>query len=968
MSFTIAAVDHVPDAPAIVEFRRFRVVPHRREVLVDGRPIKLGGRDFDVLMALIEVPGAVVSKDALMSRVWAGRIVEENSLQGAISALRKAFGADRDLIRTVAGRGYQFTGETHVWSAGDSERTAPGVTPAATEPHRPLTNLPESVSELIGREAEVSEVTDLVTTQRLVTLIGEGGIGKTRLGLEVVRHLLPEFPDGVRVAELAPLSDPELVPVTVATVLGLELGAGTISTERVANALGAKQLMLVLDNCEHVIAAAASMAKALLHANSAVRVLATSREPLRTEGECLYRVPPLAVPAEGIEHTEQLLRHGAVRLFVARARAADPHFSPDGRIATAVTGICRRLDGIPLAIELAAARGGVLGIPEIAARLDDRFNLLTGGHRTALPRHQTLRATLDWSYELLPDPERVVLRRLAIFAGNFTLAAAGAVASGAEITVSEVVDCVANLVSKSLITPMVGDAPAQYRLLETTRAYALEKLTESDEFDSVAQRHAKYYRDLFQRAEAEWETRPTAEWMADYGRQIDNIRAALDWAFSPSGDESIGVMLTVASVPLWMHLSLLDECRGRVQRALCSPGLELAGRVRGEMKLYAALGASLFYTKGTSAESDAAWTKALEVAQGLNDTEHQARALWGLWVCRITSGECRAALAVAERFASLAADAANPSDALIGDRIIGTSLHYLGDQINARRHIERMLDRHVAPVRGSHALRLGYDQSAAARAVLARILWLQGFPDQAMRTAQRVVEDGRASGHALSLCNALIVGACPVALFTGDLPAAESFVTLLLGRSARHGLALWHAWGRCLEGVLLTKRGDLVSGLQLLRTALNELRETGAVLYYMAFLSSLAEALAGVGDVAEGLAAMDEALARYENDEEHWCMAELLRIKGELLLLESGPQAVARAEDHFDQALDLARRQGTLSWELRAATSHARLWRDQARTKEARELLAPVYDQFTEGFATTDLKAAKALVDDLRRR
>jgi predicted ATPase len=178
-------------------------------------------------------------------------------------------------------------------------------------------------------------------------------------------------------------------------------------------------------------------------------------------------------------------------------------------------------------------------------------------------------------------------------------------------------------------------------------------------------------------------------------------------------------------------------------------------------------------------------------------------------------------------------------------------------------------------------------------------------------------------------------------------------------------LALWHAWGRCLEGVLLTKRGDLVSGLRLLRTALNELRETGAVLYYMAFLSSLAEALAGAGDVADGLAAIDEALARYENDEEHWCMAELLRIKGELLLLESGPQAVARAEDHFDQALDLARRQGTLSWELRAATSHARLWRDQARTKEARELLAPVYDQFTEGFATTDLKDAKALLEAL---
>jgi predicted ATPase/DNA-binding winged helix-turn-helix (wHTH) protein len=468
-------VDHVPDAPAIVEFGRFRVVPRRRELLADGRSIELGGRAFDVLIALIEASGTLVSKDELMRRAWAGRIVEENTLQGAISALRKAFGADRALIRTVAGRGYQFAGEIRARSAGDSESEVPGAAPAAAEPPRPPIDLPEPVTELIGREAELSEVTDLVTTQRLVTLIGEGGIGKTRLGLEVARHLLSEFPDGVRVAELAPLSDPELLPITVATALGLELAAGAISAESVANALGAKRLMLVLDNCEHVIDAAAGMAKALLHGNSAARVLATSREPLRTEGECLYRVPSLAVPEEGTEDTEQVLRHGAVRLFVARARAADPHFSPDSRIAAAVAGICRRLDGIPLAIELAAARGGVLGIPEIAARLDDRFQLLTGGHRTALPRHQTLRATLDWSYELLPAPERVMLRRLAILAGGFTLTAASAVAVSAEFAASDVVDGVANLVAKSLVAADVGGAIARYRLLETTRAYALEK-------------------------------------------------------------------------------------------------------------------------------------------------------------------------------------------------------------------------------------------------------------------------------------------------------------------------------------------------------------------------------------------------------------------------------------------------------------------------------------------------------------
>ena len=290
---------------------------------------------------------------------------------------------------------------------------------------------------------------------RLITLVGAGGVGKTRLSFEVARQLRPQFADGVWVAELAPLSDPELVPVTVATALGVTLVSGAPSPERVASALGAKRILLVLDNCEHVIEAAARMAEALLRADPLACVLASSREPLRLPGEFVYRVPSLEVPAEGTQDEEDLLRAGAVRLFVARARAAEPHFSAERRLAT-MAAICRQLDGIPLAIELAAARTAALGVEGLAARLDDRFRLLTGGHRTALPRHQTLQATLDWSYELLPESERVVLRRLAIFAGAFSLEAATAVAAEAAISASDVVDCITNLVAKSLLTATVG--------------------------------------------------------------------------------------------------------------------------------------------------------------------------------------------------------------------------------------------------------------------------------------------------------------------------------------------------------------------------------------------------------------------------------------------------------------------------------------------------------------------------------
>jgi predicted ATPase/DNA-binding winged helix-turn-helix (wHTH) protein len=955
-------MDLVSERPAIIEFGRFRILPHRRELLANGLPIKLGGRSFEVLMALVEARGTVLGKDALMARVWPNRVVDEKNLHAQISALRTALGAERELIRTVPGRGYQFTGEIRVLADEHA-----GSDAATTEPGSvlPPTNLPEPVSELIGRDAELEQILGLTAAHRLVTLTGAGGIGKTSLGLAVARHL-PKFADGVWVIELAPLSDPDLVPATIATALGLDLADEFVSPERVANALAAKQLLLVLDNCEHLVGAAASMAEALLRANPAARVLATSREPLRAEGECLYRVPSLAVPAEGSREAEDPLRCGAVRLFVARASAAAPQFSADGHIAAVIAAICRHLDGIPLAIELAAARTNALGVEELASRLDDCFDLLTGGRRTALPRHQTLRATLDWSYQLLPEPERVVLRRLAIFAGGFTLEAASTVAAIGEIAGSDIVDCAANLVAKSLVAADLGGATALYRLLETTRAYALEKLTQSGEFQQVARRHAEYYRDLFERAEAELQTRPASEWLAAYSRQIDNLRAALDWAFSPAGDVPVGVALTIAAVPLWVQLSLVQECRGRVERALASLVPEAGRSASQEMKLYAALGASLLYSKGPMLETEAVWAKALEIAEGLGDTQYQLRALYGLWACRLNCGEYGVTLTLARRFYSLAQDRGDPADLPIGDQMIGVSLHYCGDQTNARRHIERMLSGYVAPVQ--RLLLFQFDQRVVARFALPRILWLQGFPDQARRTAQTTVDDARALNHAVSLCLALNKAACPVALFTGDLAAAESYVAMLRDSSAAHALPIWRAEAHRFHATLLIRNGDFDTGLRLLRTSLEQSPEATYQPYFTWFLGELAEGLGRAGQIAEGLEAIDEALARSERNEDRWCVAELLRIRGELLLLQGSPESAAAAEDHFRQALDWARRQGALSWELRGRTSLARLLRDQYRFTEAIALLAPIYDRFTEGFETADLKTAKALIDSLPRK
>jgi len=476
------------DRSQTIEFGRFTVISHRRELLADGRPIELGGRAFDTLMVLIDARGTVLGKDELMNRVWPDRVVEENNLQAQISALRKVFGADRDLIRTVAGRGYQFTGEIRK-----------GVTSGAAGPAR-LTNLPTPQSELIGREAPLRDVTNLVIAHRLVTLTGAGGVGKTRLALEATRQLLPRFLDGAWLAELGPLADADLVPVAVAAALGLSLGSGPVTTDRVAAALRAKHLLLVIDNCEHVIEVAAAMAEAVLRASPLTRVLATSRESLRATEEYVYRVPSLDVPVDDNVDVEDVSRHGAVRLFNVRAHAAEPGYDAHPRHAVVAARICRRLDGIPLAIELAAARVPAFGVDGIASRLGDRFHLLTEGSRTGLTRHQTLRATLDWSYELLSDVERIVLRRLGRFAGAFRLESAQAVAAGSDVAVPAIPEIVANLVAKSLVAADLGEAVVHYRLLETTRVYAREALLESGEHNEVARRHAEHHRDLLDHA------------------------------------------------------------------------------------------------------------------------------------------------------------------------------------------------------------------------------------------------------------------------------------------------------------------------------------------------------------------------------------------------------------------------------------------------------------------------------------
>jgi predicted ATPase len=411
---------------------------------------------------------------------------------------------------------------------------------------------------------------------------------------------------------------------------------------------------------------------------------------------------------------------------------------------------------------------------------------------------------------------------------------------------------------------------------------------------------------------------------------------------------------------------LNEECRAWVAAALSSFDSDESQGTHDRLRLLAALGGALMYTRGSVAELTRTWQSALAIANSTGNTDYQLRCLWGLWADQINRGENRSALRIAEEFARVAASCADVTGAIVSDRMIGYSLYILGEPTKARSYVERMLNRYVRPANRSHIVRFQFDQQILARIPLAGALWLQGLPDQAMAVVEANIDEARAIDHTISLSYALAQSACLIALYVGDLGAAARFLDMLLDGSSRHASQPWELWGRCFKGILLIQQGDPTSGAQLLGAALAEFPENAFHMRYVFFLGALAEGLAGAGQVGAGLSTVDRALASALRCEENWCLAELLRIKGELLLKQGAAGAAQSAEDCFQEALSWARRQDALSWELRAASSYARLWRGQGRAGDARELLATTYDRFTEGFATRDLVAAKVLLDELR--
>jgi len=949
-------------APTDTEFSfaSFRLVPSQQLLLDGDKPVPIGARALDILIVLIERAGDVVSKNELIRRVWPNVFVEEGNLRTQMAIVRKALRdgeAGARYIVTVPGRGYRFVSSV----SRSAQRTTPSASARSSPPG---SHIPIRLTRVIGREDNISAVASRLSQRRFTTIVGPGGIGKTTVALAVAEQQSRFYTDGVCFIDLASLIDPSTLPGTLAAKLGVSIAQRDVMP-KLADYLRDKHLLLVLDSCEKFVEAAAIFAETLLRETLALHILATSREPLRAEGEAIYRLSPLRTPATTSDRltAEEALSFSAVELFVERASSADTFALIDDD-APIVADICRQLDGIALAIELAAVRVGTLGVEGIAAYLKDRFQLLTRGRRTALPRHQTLEATLDWSYEMLSQQERATLRRLAIFAGNFALEAARAIAAQSDNDSPDVLDVVDELVAKSLVSADAGGgAERSYRLLDTTRAYATKKLIESGEAEEISQRHAKYCLHFFKARDGEPISATKTEFLVKATPLMDDIRAALNWAFSSDANIDIAADLTTAAIPLWTHLSLNAECRRYVERALArETTVENTNRDR-EMKLFAALGAALIYTDGPGPKATTALENSLKCAEQLGNTDYQMRALWGLFQVRFNTGAFRHALEVANRLRLLAASSTDPADALLGDRLIGLSHFYLGDHISGRRYIESMLDGYNTLMEDTHIVRFQFDQIIVAKTILARILWALGEPDRAMSKVHELVAEAKATSHAMSLSLGLAQAACPITLWTGDFAAAESFIKLLVEHTTRHALDLWKAWGNCFEGMLLIARQDYHSGLRALRAAMNKVPQHN--MRYGGSYAYLAQALGATGQISSGLSVIQEAIGRCEHDDERWHIAEFLRVRGELFRLQRGPSAIEAAEESFLQSLEWARRQGVLSWELRAAMSLARLRVEQARTAEARDVVASTLARFREGFETSDLVTAKTFVDHL---
>ncbi len=929
-----------------IEFGAYRLFPRLKLMLHGGEKVKLTERAFDILWALVEANGECVTKDALLARIWGDEVVEENNLQAHIAAIRRALGADRDMIVTEFGRGYRATRPARV-ATTTLRRPAGNIVPLP---------LPVARTPMIGRDQDLDALVSVLDRNRSVTIVGPGGVGKTRLALEAARARSDKFDGHVHFVEMAAVAAPEAVWSTLAEALGIE-PLGCEPTPDTITELTGQRILIIIDNCEHLVGQISRIVERLCLIAPHLYVVATSQQELNTDGEYVFRLAPLATPpAEALTKTTTL-GYPAAQLFVDRVAAHMHEFACDDTVAAAIASICRHLDGIPLAIELAAARVPTLGVHGVLAGLTDRFRLLTGGRRNAPHRHQTLRATVAWSDALLNDDERRFFRGLSPFLSAFTLDAAHAVVGFGDDR-WRTADLLASLVQKSLLQTDLAGRVVGYRLLETLRAYAREQLSSSEDVDEVLNRHAAYFLERSQQALADWKLMPTHDWRDAYRHDSKDIRSVLSRTLTAAKKRDVGIRLLASAIPFWVEFSMLDDCRHWVSLAL-DESVDLDASH--EMALRVALGTSLTWARGPIAETQIALARALTLADTLGDIEIELQARYGLWLYGLRTGNHDEALRHANAMLDAATAVGDVEALMVARRIVGVSLHAGGDHAAARELIEASVRWHESYPPHA-AFRFGLGQHAAGLAFLARILWLQGHCEQAVSIAELAVEKATALDHACTLCCALAEGLCVVAMLNRDIAKVASSARTLIETAARHGLQFWKTYGELFESWATSHIEPTRLTVDRTVALLGSIERTCFNFHYTPMLIDLVYNERLPSHSRDVLRAAASKVGQHPM--RHWAAPEFMRVTA----VETNGVTQMDAfetERRLRDALEYAKTNAAPAWALRIAAELARRLVEQARRPEARILLQAELSSIPDGNASADWRDSQALLNAL---
>ncbi len=948
---SVVAIDaERPAAAGAISFGPYRLQPNLRRLDTDGVAVQLGDRAFDILCVLTGHAGEIVTNRELMVRVWGNVVVGAGSLRFHINALRKVLaqdGTQTEYIKNVTRRGYTFLAPI---------RKATQDLPGGLTRRSGLGRLPKRPTDIIGRAAEIKETAGLLGQSRFVTLVGSGGVGKTTVALELAHTLHEQF-DLVCFVDLDTIKEPSWVARAVAAAAGLVVSSASPVSSLIAY-FRDKRVLLILDSCERVLEASAMLSEQMLDGCATVAVLATSQEALRADGERTYLLGPLRAPADVTQLSAETAREfPAIELFIARARAALPQFQLTAENGTDIAAICRSVDGIPLAIELAAGRVGTLALPTIAKLLNTQFALSWPGRRTAAERHRTLGGAIAWAIDLLNDGERVVLRRLAVFSAPFTLEAAQYVVGSDSASVAT---ALWNLVARSLVSSSCVDGSTHFWLLGVTRAFVSRMLEESGESTWAAQRHAIFFCEFLESAYAgSTEVIRGAVWHSHVAC-LGNVRSALVWTLRQKSGTKLISRLAAAAGPFFLDLSLLSDCAHWAQIGLDALDPSQRGSSY-ELELQASLGLSLFYVRGGLEQAHSSLNRALQLAEERRDPYNQMRLLGALNIFRDRSGDLQEARRLGERAQIVATSLGDPACLAMANWLLGTTAHLIGDHATARRLCEQAWSR---PPLSSLVTRVRFgfdDQRVRALCALVRSLWLLGNADEARSAASRVVQEAEQFGHPIPLA-IVLAGIAPVWVWMGEWEVAQAYVSRLTQHTAQHSMSIHAAVCRGFQGQLAVERGDPAAGLEALLEASYVLQASRFEILGAYFAEPLARALAALGRVAEAIAAIDLALKSNEADRSSCMLPELLRAKGDLLAAHF-PDHPVDAEALLRLSFEQARRQGALAWQLRAAMSLARLHSAREHAHEAHLLLRDTYTQFAEGFGTRDLILARQALE-----